>query len=85
MSVCLETTYNVRCLCVSDGNMEDQELIEQQNKEAFLKGENVMMHGHTFAVCCSFRPPAASGFICDQDILVGRNVCSCFMCTTFPV
>lgn len=31
-------------LCVSDGNMEDQELNEQQNKEAFLKGEDLMMY-----------------------------------------
>lgn len=31
-------------LCVSDGNMEDQELNEQQNKEAFLKGENLIMY-----------------------------------------
>lgn len=31
-------------LCVSDGNMEDQELNEQQNKEAFLKGENLIMN-----------------------------------------
>lgn len=35
--------FKVR-LCVSDGNMEDQELNEQQNKEAFLKGENLIMY-----------------------------------------
>lgn len=33
-------------LFVSDGNMEDQELNEQQNKEAFLKGETVITY-HT--------------------------------------
>lgn len=39
--------------CVSDGNMEDQELNEPQNRVALLKGENVMSYLHIVAVSCS--------------------------------
>lgn len=54
MYLCLETTYKLRYLCVSDGNMEDQELIEPQNRVALLKGENVACYLY-IAVCCTCR------------------------------
>lgn len=54
MHLCLETTYKLRYLCVSDGNMEDQELIEPQNRVALLKGENVPCY-LCIAVCCTYR------------------------------
>lgn len=70
--------YNVRYLCVSDGNMEDQELVEQQSKEAFLQGENVMMHLHTFAAASDHQQPQV--LYVTWNTLVGRNICSLAPC-----
>lgn len=49
-NICSVSTFVSMYFCVSDGNMEDQELNEPQNRVALLKGENVMSYLHIVSV-----------------------------------